>query len=161
MAKKVSTLDNVALITRKPSGAELLKRLAPKDLFIVSQAIAQKTLDVDDGIDQFSRTEQAAIRDALATGDFSALNEKHIAWIETQVAKEERKVRSEARAEQQEIEAKLAAEASAREASLEQAKQEKLALIAQAEKKQRILYLSLALLGTGGIYLAYRFGGKK
>jgi len=103
VAKKVSTLDNVALITRKPSGAELLKRLAPKDLFIVSQAIAQKTLDVDDGIDQFSPTEQAAIRDALATGDFSALNEKHIAWIETQVAKEERKVRSEARAEQQRL----------------------------------------------------------
>ena len=80
----------------------------------------------------------------MATGDFSALNEKHIAWIETQVAKEERKSDlSSSRA--QEIEAKLAAEASAREAFLEQAKQEKLAPIAQAEKKQRILYLSLAL----------------
>lgn len=139
----------------------LILKLPPSALIKVSEDISSGRLNLEDDITQFSALEQQAIKDALQTGDQSALQPKHIAWIERQVSREEEKIREIAIAEEIDKAEVLDGREVIRKIALKEEKEAKLAMIEKAKAQQRNLYIGVAMLGGLGLFGAWYFGGKK
>jgi len=163
---KIQVKPKLALqyITKQTSpmvAERLILKLPPSALIKVSEDISSGRFNLEDDITQFSALEQQAIKDALQTGDQSALQPKHIAWIERQVSREEEKIREIAIAEEIDKAEVLDGKEILREQALKEEKEAKLAMIEKAKAQQRNLYIGVAMLGGLGLFGAWYFGGKK
>ena len=147
------TLSTKLVLPKTSPRSRIISNVGKKQNNIWKQdkVISKSSIDMSQGIEQFSGKDRENIEYALVSGDYSNLSNEQKAWINQQAIAKEKEIQQELTEEQ--ALALAQAQAVIEQETLAQAEQQ---AIKQQKMKQYTIYGAVGIVGIGLIYLAMR-----